>query len=118
MVLAHRIKELRNERKLTQQRLADLLGVDKSSISKYEHGVNAPDHEQLKKLSDVFNVSMDYLIGRTNNRNNSIIEGEYEGDHIEIEIEDKKINLTKKQIEDLINKLAKVGFDVNKLLNK
>lgn len=118
MDFKHRIKELRKERKFTQQRLADLLGVDKSSISKYEHGVNAADHEQLKKLSDIFNVSMDYLLGRTDNRNNSIIEGTYKNDKIQIEVNQKKIDLTPKEIQELINKLSEVGFNVNKLLNK
>jgi len=59
----NRIKELRLERGLSQQSLADKLGVNKQTISQYERGVREPGFETLLALCDFFNVSTDYLLG-------------------------------------------------------
>ena len=118
MEFKQRIKKLRKERKFTQQHLANLLNMDKSSISKYETGVALPEPPIIEKLSDIFNVSVDYLLGRTNNRKSSLIKGYYKNNKVEIEINERKVNLTQKEIQDLIDKLGEVGFDVNKLLSK
>lgn len=57
------IKELRIQRGLTQVELASMLGVSKSVISSYENGVHLPPYDILIKLSNLFGVSCDYLIG-------------------------------------------------------
>ena len=59
-----RIKQLRNEKGLTQEELGDLLGVKKAAIQKYENGaiVNLKV-DTIKKLSDIFKVSPNYIIG-------------------------------------------------------
>ena len=57
------IKELRMKRGLTQVELAGMLGVSKSVISSYENGVHLPPYDILIKLSNLFGVSCDYLIG-------------------------------------------------------
>lgn len=67
---SERLKELRKEKKLTQKQLADILFIDKSSICKYETGVNYPENRFLKQMADFFDVSTDYLLGRTEKRNN------------------------------------------------
>lgn len=69
-----RLRELRKERGLTQAELAKLLSIGESTISFYESGKRQPDYETLIRLADFFNVSVDYLIGRTDNKNNSGIE--------------------------------------------
>ena len=46
--------------------LGDKIGVAESTISQYETGKRQPDHETMCKIADVFNVSVDYLLGRTN----------------------------------------------------
>lgn len=59
-----RIKDLRIKKNFSQQRLADLIDVNKQTISQYERGVRFPTKENLEALCDVFNVSSDYLLGR------------------------------------------------------
>ena len=59
-----RIKELRKKNGWTQEYLGDLVDVQKATISKYEKGIVEPSTEVLKKMSVLFNVSTDYLLGR------------------------------------------------------
>jgi len=66
-----RLKLLREEAGLTQKQLADKLGVSRGTIGMYEIGQRDPDTETLQKLSDIFGVSVDYLLGKTDIRNPS-----------------------------------------------
>lgn len=59
------LSSLRNEAKITQKDLANILGVSRGTIGMYEIGQRDPDTETLKKLAKFFNVSIDYLIGLT-----------------------------------------------------
>ena len=61
----NRIKELRIQHGYTQDALGKYLGIQKAAICKYETGRANPSHEALLKLSDLFSVSADYLLGRT-----------------------------------------------------
>lgn len=63
-----RLRELRNERKLSQQALANILGISKSSINMYERGEREPGLDLVLKLSMIFNASADYLLGKSNDR--------------------------------------------------
>lgn len=65
MTFGNRIKTLRSERKLTQKELADSLSLGESTISFYESDKREPDYDTLKKIADFFEVSVDYLMGRT-----------------------------------------------------
>ncbi|MBR6652077.1 MAG: helix-turn-helix transcriptional regulator [Anaerotignum sp.] len=65
-----RLKNLREERKISQQKLAIELNVSQASISKYEKGLAEPDIPMLCTIAEFFHVSVDYLIGRTSTRNN------------------------------------------------
>lgn len=67
MGFPHRLRELRKEKKLTQEELGSKINVTKVSVSGYENGNRNPDTETLQKLADYFNVSTDYLLGRTDN---------------------------------------------------
>lgn len=62
-IFKNRIKELRLERQMSQQDLANKLDVNKQTISQYERGVREPSFEMLLSLCDIFNVSTDYLLG-------------------------------------------------------
>ncbi|MGE5574013.1 MAG: helix-turn-helix domain-containing protein [Bacteroidota bacterium] len=64
-VFARRLAKLRAARGLSQYRLAELLGFSRGQISNYEQGSREPDHATLQKLADFFDVSIDYLLGRT-----------------------------------------------------
>lgn len=69
------IKNLRIERGITQEQLASLLKVSRSTIGMYETGSREPDFETLEAIADIFNVDMDYLMGRsTVERKNPISE--------------------------------------------
>ena len=57
------MKTLRIKKKLTQQQLADLLGLTKSVISAYENGLRYPAYDVLIKISRIFKVSTDFLLG-------------------------------------------------------
>ena len=58
-----RIRDLRNQRGLKQVQLAAMLGVSKSVISSYENAVHMPPYDILIRLSGIFGVSCDYLLG-------------------------------------------------------
>lgn len=62
---AIRFKELRKLAGFTQDELAAKLGIVKSTISMYETGKREPDFEKLEEIADLFNVNMDYLLGRS-----------------------------------------------------
>ena len=65
-IIAERIKLLRKEKGYTQEQLADLLGLNaKSSIANYESGANAPSDEIKAKICELFNCTMDYLMGNS-----------------------------------------------------
>ena len=66
------IKKIRKEANMTQQKLASLLGASRSSISMWESGVNQPDNDTLLKIANIFNVSVDYLLGRDTSGNQSL----------------------------------------------
>ena len=57
------LKQLRKERKLTQKKLGDLIGVTESTVSKYEANIMLPPFEILRSIASVFNISMDTLCG-------------------------------------------------------
>ena len=58
----NKLKSLRENKGLLQKELADILNISLSSISMYERGERQPDNETLKKISNYFNVSTDYLL--------------------------------------------------------
>ena len=62
-----RLKELRKSRGITQLKLAIDLGMNQNSISRYESGEREADYRTLIAFADYFNVSVDYLLERTNN---------------------------------------------------
>ena len=63
-MLAERLKLLRKERGISQQRLADLLGLGQSTVAMWEKGKNSPAYETLINIANIFNVSIDYLAGQ------------------------------------------------------
>lgn len=61
-----RLRELRERRGMSRKTLAELCGLSKNMISRYERGDRVPNIETLKELCDIFEVEADYLIGREN----------------------------------------------------
>jgi transcriptional regulator with XRE-family HTH domain len=65
-VIATRLKLKRKEKGLKQAEVAERLGIVQSTYAYYETGRNEPDIETLSKLADIFETTLDYLAGRTN----------------------------------------------------
>lgn len=62
-----RLKELRKNKKISQLKLALDLGLNQNSISRYENNEREADYKTLVAFADYFNVSLDYLLERTDN---------------------------------------------------
>ncbi len=62
-----RLKELRKTKKISQLKLALDLGLNQNSISRYENNEREADYKTLVAFADYFNVSIDYLLERTDN---------------------------------------------------
>lgn len=61
------LKKLRKSKKISQLKLAMDLNMNQNTISRYETGEREPGINELIKIADYFNVSVDYLLGRTEN---------------------------------------------------
>lgn len=64
MTIGETIRKLRKDRKLTQDKLGKLCGIDQHAISAYEHNKNIPTIFNLISLADALHVSLDELVGR------------------------------------------------------
>lgn len=62
--LADRLKELRKEKGMTQKEVAEKINISQSAYAFYETAKKEPKIETLKKIADLFKVSLDYLTGR------------------------------------------------------
>ncbi|MFJ7920038.1 helix-turn-helix domain-containing protein [Lysinibacillus fusiformis] len=67
-MLGVRLKYLRKSNNKTQQDIADILGITRPAYTAYEQSKRNPDYEILEKIADYYNVSIDYLLGRTDNK--------------------------------------------------
>ena len=67
MIFSSRLRDLRNNREITQKVVARAVGMSPEAYQKYEYGTREPAFRQLIALADFFNVSIDYLVGRTDN---------------------------------------------------
>ncbi|MBQ7466445.1 MAG: helix-turn-helix transcriptional regulator [Clostridia bacterium] len=61
--LKDRIKELREQKGLSQQKLGELVGVNQQAVSNWETSYREPNIEVLMNLAIIFEVTMDYLVG-------------------------------------------------------
>ncbi|WP_017154334.1 helix-turn-helix domain-containing protein [Bacillus bingmayongensis] len=65
--MLERLSELRKNRKWSLQDTADRLGIAKSTYAGYENGYRLPSLQSLSKIADLFDTSVDYILGRTEN---------------------------------------------------
>lgn len=80
--LGERLKALRKEHRYTQEFLADYLNVTRPAIGNYEKGINEPPLQTLVKLADLYQISLDWLAGRTNVKYNFNLESKENRDAI------------------------------------
>lgn len=64
-IISARLRSLRNQKKLTQRQLSSKLQISQSTIALYETGNREPDIDTLQKIADFFDVTTDYLLGRS-----------------------------------------------------
>lgn len=67
MILNERLKNLRIKNGVTQKAIAEGIGVTSVSVQRFEYGTAKPKLDTVIKLADFFNVSTDYLLGRSDN---------------------------------------------------
>ena len=65
MELGEKLRQLRKEKGLTQEELASLLYVSRTAVSKWESDKGCPNIDSLKQLSKLYGISVDYLLGLT-----------------------------------------------------
>lgn len=63
-MFGEKLKEFRKREKMSQQKLADLLGVGQSTVAMWEKGKNSPEYDSLINIANIFSVSIDYLTGQ------------------------------------------------------
>jgi phage repressor protein C with HTH and peptisase S24 domain len=73
MDFSKRLKKLRQEKELTQKKIADLIGISLRSYQRYEEKSGTPTKKRLEEIAKLFDVSVSYLLGETNIRTNSKI---------------------------------------------
>lgn len=133
-MIGKRIKELRTQKDVTQKELADFIGLTPKMISFYEKEERFPPHDIILKLSDFFDVSTDYLLGKSNVRDiksndNLIVIKENEKDVEELleetmsQILDQKGLMLNGQIVDdndlvLLRNVIRNGIELAKTMKK
>lgn len=116
-LVGNRIKKERNNIGLTQEELAQKLGLNnKSSISQYENGDAIPSDDIKFEMSKIFNCSIDYLLGKSDIRNPDEIEIDSDKIHIGLSAKDytEITDTQKKQIEDFARFVLKDNEKKNK----
>lgn len=99
------LKKLREERKLTQEKVAQVLGVERTAYSNYELGKREPDIDKLKKLCIFYDVTMDYITGNVKKPDRIIIRDEngVEQGWVSVVKKMRASGLTPEQVENLFN---------------
>lgn len=64
IMIGERLRKLREDKKYQQKEVAEKLGMSHSRYSNYENGVSKPDYDTLLKIADLYDVSVDFLLGR------------------------------------------------------
>lgn len=72
MTIGKIILELRKKKKISQEKLAELLGISRQTLSNYENDITSPDLNQAKKICQIFDISLDELIGNNNTLSSKI----------------------------------------------
>ncbi len=73
-MIGEMLKKLRTEAKLSQGELGFRLGVSQQAVGQWEKGTREPDAEMIKKISKIFNVTTDYLMGNSTENSNNLRE--------------------------------------------
>lgn len=72
MEFAERLKTLRKQEKFTQVQIAEKLDISQQAYASWERGVKKPTQENLVKIAQILNVSVDYLVGNSENKDDDL----------------------------------------------
>ena len=106
---ATRVRELRKRKRLTQNQLANELGVSMQTISLWERGPRKPDFEMLDKLTEYFEVRMEYLLGSSDDDTPHKQPTEEEIDRSATEDDDAELKL-------LATRLCQLSYDMRSIV--
>ncbi len=124
MNFGENLKFIREEKKLTQNELANLLNVSKANISRYELGIRQPSIDTIFLVAKFFNVSIDWLLGRSSIKNFSSVNNNPRDfntedlDILEFVKENNDIRQVLQEIKIASNVKVKVFFEIWKVINK
>ena len=112
-----RLKELREEKGLLNKELAKEINVEPATITNWEKGNRSPREDILIKIADYFDCSLDYLLGRTDNKTSKIITGNFNNNTVEVEVDKSyPYDLTPDDVEKMLNQLKAVGLNIDTLI--
>lgn len=110
-----RIRDEREKLSYTLQELADLLGIAPNTLHNYEHEKRHPNVEMLIKLADIFDCSIDYLVGRIDTRYPS---NQTDCQDVNVYLNKRCLSqLTINDVRTIMSALESVGFDLHKLMH-
>ncbi len=89
-MLSKRLRELRIEKGLSQYKAADLLGYSRGKLSNYEQGSREPDYDTLEELANFYNVTVEYLLGRTDDKHLTEVEKTFVDDEKTLTVRELK----------------------------
>ncbi|HHQ0973780.1 TPA: helix-turn-helix domain-containing protein, partial [Listeria innocua] len=121
----NRLKQLRKNNNKTQEDISKILGISRGAYSHIENGRNEPDMETIVKLANIFGVSTDYLLGRSNNGFIDTIAAHIDSNATEEEmeeilayIEEKRKEYANEEEIDITDIAAKKDADVAKFVEE
>lgn len=94
MALGERLKKARNNKGLTQIEAAKKLGVTNGALSGYERNYRDPDTNMLKEMAELYEVSLDYLVGNNNTKTNEITLSKKEERDIAVRMDELRKDLS------------------------
>lgn len=105
----NKLKELRKQKGLTQTQVAQYIGISQNNYSYWENGKVKIDNDSLQKLADLFDVSVDYLLGREEkkppenqeDKNRLYVPEQYRD--VMVAFQDGAENLTQEDIDAVVN---------------
>lgn len=100
-MFSKRLKELRKEKQVHQKDIAEYLGITPNAYGLYERGERKPNPDTLLMLADYFDVSVDYLLGRSDIRTSNSLDG-------------KKIHDITKEIDQVVEHLNEIRKKLKK----
>ena len=117
-IFASRLKSLRKEYGYTQSEVAEQLKIGQTTIANYENGSRIPDISKLSMLADLYHVSIDYLLGRSEERQMT------EGRHLEAEVQidvlykdymKSLMNLDKNKAKEIVMSLLEMKLNLTEI---